>query len=302
MANYATDFNYLIEGHDLNGEWYLTEGTLWRPAVSTRRSSMELPGIHGVVAIGRSVFEAPSLLLKHTVIGATPAAAEEAHQALIGVLSTKSSPRTDKVKITRVAGGYETEAYGRLIAISSQDEFAPNGSITTRAKSYSTGWMISFSSEFEITSVFFRDVDFVPPWNETFSSATSQSIYWAGGDDSSAPITDAVFRFAGPLDYVTVTDPVSGTGFSVKRGIISGEYLYVDTGNWDAWVSESADAWTISGIVINGFLDSNANGMLQMTPGIGASPYARTITLDYLIAGHQTNTTKVAIRAKRAYL
>lgn len=194
------------------------------------------------------------------------------------------------VKITRESGDQITEATGRLINVTAPVNFIPQA------------WVATFQSEYEISSVFFRDVDYAAIYNQNFSASQNQTVTWSGGEGSTGPITDAIVRIKGPLTEIRMTDYASGTGFKIVRSLTSSDYMYVDTSLWSAWVTTSDTAWTTTGTDVSGLIDPNVPGMLQLTPFISGTPDARIVNVVYYFVGHTSGMTNVAIRAKRSFL
>lgn len=297
------DFTYLINGYNLDAhtavndtKWCLTEGTLWRPGIGTNRTSLTLPYSHGAVAVGRVYYDVPVLKLKHSILAKSAALLEERTNELMSVLTSIEGTCT----ITKQTGSTSTVATGRLMSVSSPDEF-----VGTPA------WACVINSEFEIPSVFFRGTTAKyapgPTGTTTLALSTGTATQtMTSFASSTAPITDAVFRFKGPLSTVRANDVGTNTGFQITPAApLTTQYLYVSPGQFKAW-THATDAANWSGgaggtTFISGLLDSQPSGMLMLTPVHGTTYNTRTISATYTVVGYGAGTT-VAVQAYDAFI
>ncbi|MFD6176706.1 MULTISPECIES: SGNH/GDSL hydrolase family protein [unclassified Isoptericola] len=195
--------------------WGLQAVSMWRPPVTTRRTTLEVPGRHGVISAGLPVFDEPTVTLTMWLHGSTQDDIENATLELYGLLGAPG------LILSRTSGGLVTSAPAVLVSVA-PDEF------TTAAEA-------TFEVVLAVPGVFLRGTE-----SDTTITVFGRSVSVLAG--STAPVGDAVLRIDDP-DNPVVTDVVSGTGIS-WTGSMPGWYLFVDAGAMRAWLSQDADAWT----------------------------------------------------------
>lgn len=259
--------------------WNLRKGSTWRAPIQVRTKSLDIPEEHGVVPVGLPVYEAPQVSLDLKCGTGSQDTVESVSNELIGLLTAPG------LVLGRESGGIVTSAVPRLVGIS-LGEFIWNHSAR-------------FTALLEIPGVFFRatSIDVGPT-----VVATGNTYTLAGLGVGTAPITDALLRFTGPLTAVTVTDPVSGTTVSWTGSLTAGNYLFLNPSTMKARISNSSTAWTSGGSDVSGTMSRGPAGRLQIWPRMAASdPSVRQARLTVTGTGF-TGATALTVRAQPAYL
>lgn len=309
---------WYINGVDLSERWVLEPGTFYRPPITARANLLTIPGRHGVVDVDPApIFDEPQLTLAVTLLdGATTLDAAQAE--LSGLLSTPT------LTVTRVVDDVAAWAYARLVA-----------AVCTE---YLWGQAARFQVVLALPGVFLRGVPggvgYAPgaigPGD--YFDGDSPGAYWTGVPHAStsvwdgstshvptptastsatldslagstAPITDAVLRLAGPLTSAVVTDAVTGTGLSWSGATIAaGTYLYLDAATLRAWSSTSGGQWTPGGTDRTAGLDYPGAGPLQLWPAAqDGDPADRQVHVTVALSGMGEGTA-LTVRAAPAYL
>ncbi|WP_159794447.1 hypothetical protein [Puerhibacterium puerhi] len=271
------DITWLLSGVDAN-RWFIQKGTLWRPPVSVRAATIDVPGRHGVIAPGLPVFDEPQLNLKLQPVG-PQTSLEEAQAELVALLAAPG------LTVTRRSAGAAASAPARLVSLS-PDDFRP-------------GQTAAFSVALAIPGVFLRGPVASSPATVVASGDTVEIAHLGV---STGPVADAIVRVTGPATTVAVTDVVSGTGLSwAGAALTAGRYLYLDAGTLRAWWSASSSAWT-GGTDVTSGLDYPAAGPLQIWPRMqGTDPADRRARLRVSGSGLST-ATALMVRGAPAYL
>ncbi len=275
----ADDITWALSGVDTL-RWGLQSVSMWRPPVTVRRSSLEIPRRHGVVDVGLPLFEAPTVSLTMWVHAPTQDALEAATMELVGVLTAPG------LTLSRTSGALVCSAPASLVSVA-PDEFRTADEAT-------------FEVVLAIPGAFLRDLAAITsaPIAAT-TDVTAPVAALAGG---TGPITDAVVRVQGPLTTVQLLDVVTGTGLSWSGVLGSAEYVFLDAGSLTARRGTSATAWTTGGTAVSGALDYPAPGPLALWPRMAAAdPTDRPVTVK-VTGGGRGATTAVTIQARRAYL
>ena len=113
----VTDYTWEINGIDL-GQWCILAGSLWRPPVSVRRTTLVVPGLHGSIAAGPIIYEEPTLSLEFGFLKESQTEVEMTTNDLIGVLASHT------LTVARTSGALKTYADAKLISISPSGFFA----------------------------------------------------------------------------------------------------------------------------------------------------------------------------------
>jgi hypothetical protein len=269
---------WTLSGVDV-GRWHLRKGSSWRPLVQVRTKSLEIPDVHGTTAIGLPVFETPQVSFRlRTDIGAQDTV-EAMTNELIGLLAAPG------LTLGRDSGGIVTSAVPRLLSIS-DEEFIWNHSAR-------------FVALLDIPGVFLRaaSLDTTPT-----VVVSGQTYTLSGLGVGTAPVTDAVLRFLGPLTSVSAIDPVSGTGVSWTGTLAAATYLYLHPNTMTARTSASSSAWASGGTDVSGTMSRQPSGTLQIWPRMVAlDPSVRSSRLTVTGTGF-TGATALSVRAQPAYL
>lgn len=249
------------------GSWWVVSGTMVRPPVSVRRTSVVVPGVSGSIPVGPVIFDEPTVGLKIAVASATPSEdlIEERTNALMALLASPD------IVLGRRAGWLYAEAPARLEGVSIDD-------------AHPGGWTF-VTATFAIPGVFLRGVDL---HEQTIAAGEGQECVEFSG--TSGRITDALIRVNGADGNVRITDVGTGTDI---RSSASGT-LYVDLGALTAWTGGD---WNGGGEDVSHTLDWGLNGPLVLSPVTTGSD-ARWRPIKVSAEGGSSFT----IRARKAYL
>lgn len=271
---------WAVNGVDLGSRWVIEGGSLWRPPVTVRRSSVVIPGRHGVIPAGPVVFDEPTVSLTLFAGGATQAEVESFSADLVGLFSVPS------LTVTRTSGGVSASAAAQLVSI------APAG--------FWLGRGARFTVLLALPGVFLRGA--VASSSAIPASADVTGVVVDSLTGSTGPITDAIVRVSGPATAITVTDAATGTGLSWTGELAEGEYLYLGAEELVARRSSLPSAWLTSGVWVSGGLDYPVAGPLQLWPVMeGVDPSDRRVKVDVAGWGRSWSTA-VVVRAGRSFL
>jgi len=262
---------WYVNGTDL-ADFGIQRGSVYRSPLTVRGKRLTIPGQHGNAPLGKAPeFEAPPATFQFLIRGTKVDERAFALQALLAL------PR---LLLAREDLGLTVTADAELAS------FTPG--------KYLPGNHAYFDASLTLPAVFFRGpltdspvVPVSPPQTTTFPTLNG----------STAPVTDPVFRFAGPVTAVQLTDPATLTGLTwAGSGVTSGQYLYLDAGNLRAWRTSSATQWVPGGTDVTSGLDYPPAGLLQMWPDAGGEVRVRVEG-----SGFGT-TTSLMVRAAPSYL
>lgn len=232
--------NVWVSGINLDN-WWLTNSSTHRPAASVEQAAVELPGVHGDTPAGLYRFTAPTYKLVFRPAG-NNFALEIALDEITGLLSTPGAV------LRREVDGLVREAPITLVSIE-PDTWKPQR------------WA-EITATVRIHGAFFRDLqhaDHAAPIGTTQLDIRG-----------TAPIADAVVRFAGPMTGVArVTDVATQTGVTWEGTLAAGEYVFVNPRLATAHIG-AAGAWG-AGRAASGGLRPAPEGMLQLV-GRNAGP------------------------------
>lgn len=238
---------YSINGLPME-RWRVRRGTTVRTDISTRRSSVVVPGMHGHIAAGMITNEAPLLTLQlRPLLPPEQKSSKTLDDFADDLRALIGSPR---LTIRRDFSGVIAEAEAALV------------SHTWDVSEFMCGRTERVNVTLEVPGVFWRGLDWV-----TKTIPAGSSVVF---DDSTAPIVDAVVSFAGSAADPMLTDVVSGTGLGFI-GTPGGNAAFVDAGTMQAWAGSAAD-WELAGSDLNSSVDYPGAGILQLwpTPGTAA--------------------------------
>lgn len=234
-------YAYSINGIDLD-RWDVMLGTTHQLNALMSRSVVSVPGMDGEIVSGRSVAEAPLLTL---VLDPKKTATATLDQMVDDLATLLAAPT---ITVQRVTTSSTRQAIGSLVG----HTWDPNA--------FYTDQISSVTITLSIPGVWWRDTATA----DTALVAGSNTLTTAVG---SAPITDAIIRFALDAANPSLTDTATGTGISVAYDATATEYIYVDAGQLQAWKSTSSSQWTRPG---SGLLDSSVSypgpGPLRISP------------------------------------
>jgi len=276
----ATGYTWLLNGIDLDVETgHLAAVTLWRPPISTRRSPVTIPGMHGSLTSGLPVFEDPQIVIGIRTTQTTQAALEEAVNMVAALLTQPT------LTVTRVSGGLTTSARAELVSADMDNDFLAGGTSAPVAV-------------LSIPGVFFRDTAAVSTDFPFTADLVNQEVATLSG--STGPIGDAVIRITGACTNPVVTDPGTGTGISYAGTVASGQYLFMSARPLSARISSSASDWLSGGSDVSPAVSFPAAGRLQLWPVV-QSATVRKVLLSATGTG-RTGSPKLAVRGQRSYL
>lgn len=262
-----TCFDILVNGVDLD-RWAVMAGSTYRPPVSVSRSLVEVGSVHGVRSVGLPVYGEPQVVLN--LAPGFDARTGVVDQDLADLSALLASPSLVLRRVIEDASRTE-EAAADLVSISP-------GEVPVFGYTH-------YTAALAIPGVFFRDV---APTDAAVAAGTVAVPTLAG----SAPIGDAVVRFAVGASRPSLLDVLSGTGVSVDYVAAATEYVYIDCAELTAWRTSSATQWTPGGTDVSGVVDFPAPGPLQLWPTFDGIDRTLSVT-----ASHAAT-----IRAKRAWL
>lgn len=267
-----------LSGVDV-ARWRLRKGSSWRPPVHVRTKSLEIPDVHGTIAVGLPVFDVPQVSLRLRAGAGSQDTVESMTNELIGLLAAPG------LTLGRDSGGIVTSAIPRLLDVT-PEEFVWN----------QYAWFVAL---LDVPGVFFKaaSIDVGPT-----VVVSGQTYTLTGLGVGTAPITDSVLRFTGPLTSVTAIDPVSGTGVTWTGTVAAGTYLFLHPSTMTARTSTTSTDWASGGTDVSGSMSRPGTGRLQIWPRMAVSdPAVRQSRLTVTGAGF-TGATALTVRAQPAYL
>lgn len=263
--------SWLVDGIDLGATFGLTDGTTWRPPLSMRTNVVEINGRPGAIIAGESMPTAATVTLRVLLQRDTEADMETAARDLGALLS-----RPVGVTLTRVSGGSSVDASARLVSLTPDDLIG-------------SGLSVQWTAVLSVPDGVFRD---------QAPASTALAVGSTALDVGSAPVTDAVIRFALDAANPILTDGQTGTGISVAYDAVATDYIYVDCGQLQAWKSASSSQWTrpsSSAAWLDALVSYPGPGPLRMTPAVTESGgvLSRLATL--------TSSHTASVRFKKAW-
>lgn len=274
----ASDYTWLLNGVDLDQVTLgLAAVTLWRPPISNRRSTVVVPGRHGVIGSGLPIFEEPSMTIGLRTMQASQSALETAVNAVAALVGQP------KLTLTRVSGGISMSATAELVSSDMDSGFLPRSMSTPTAV-------------LALPGVFFSESPATSPLMSWNAAAAGQPVAHLAG--SSAPIRGAVFRATGPCTSAGWTCANSGTSIWATTPVAAGSYLYVRPDDLRAWVSSSASQWTPGGTDVSGAVDYPPAGPLQPWPKVESLTSVRVLLASSCVGA----SPGWVVRAGRSFL
>ena len=222
---------YHVDGVDAS-RWTLVRGSTYRATVTARRSTVEVPGRHGVIdARALAPLEAPTVTLE-----LRPAVDQRVDvDALEGdVDDLVAAFSTPGLMLEREVGSRRVSAAAVLESITPDEEWV-------------AGHFAKVTVGLRLPGVF---------WRGDVVETSGQADFGTGF------VTDAVVRMQG-VDP-ELHDEVTGTGIAWRGTVPSGSYVFIDAGSLQAWTSTSPDAWSMSGVDVSSGVDYPARGPLQI--------------------------------------
>lgn len=279
----SDDFTYTLNGVDLDealGDGFLSDVTVWRSEITTRRNPVILPGEHGSVNPALPVYEEATVKIGIRVLEDTQTALEERTNHLRALFTQPT------MTLGRKSGtAIDTTAKVELVSLGHED--------------YLVGRTDRIITVLALPKVFFRESPVVSADIAFASNLTNTEIPELSG--SSGAIVDSIIRITGPATSVSVTDPGTGTGLSWAGTLAAGQFLFMRARPLMCRISSNADDWLAGGTNVIGQIDYPANGRLQLWPVV-SSPTVRKVLVNGTGGGRVSGQTKLAVRAGRSFL
>lgn len=244
MADVAT---YSIDGLDL-ARWRIRAGSSYRAPVAIEHNAVSIPGADGVILAGRGTASAPllTLILAPARDVVDTAALELLNDDLAALVARPATV------VTRTVG---TTSRSQAAALVSSD-WSPE---------IVWGRYTRVTLTFRLPGVY---------WRDTTDTTTALAVGSTALDVGSAPVSDAIVRFALDAANPILTDAQTGTGISVAHDAVATDYIYVDCGQLQAWKSASSSQWTrpsSSADWLDALVSYPGPGPLRMTPAVTES-------------------------------
>lgn len=260
--------------------WRIRRASLWRPPVTVRRSTVVIPGQHGVTGAGLPVFDEPTVSL--TLMPTAVMDQDELEGAANELTAILSAP---DLTLTRTSGDLVTTARAALVSINPGRFLAAQHARFTVALAIPGVFLHGPTTTTDLGTVSHSDMVEVP-----------------GLGVGTAPVTDATLRVRGPATMVRVYDEATGTGIEWSGSLSSSQYLYLHPDTLTARRSTSTSAWTSGGTNVTSGVDYPPAGVLQAWPVMAeADPADRHVRLRVEGSGFGSSTS-LAVRAAPAYL
>ncbi|NRQ31274.1 hypothetical protein HII36_05405 [Nonomuraea sp. NN258] len=287
--------SYSLDGVPLDhpaGCWRLKKGTQRRPLPGARAVKVSVPGRHGDIPVVGLDLEATTFGLAFKVSSATPAGADGGYEQMernLEALSALLGTRHRLMKLRYQAGNLVRVADVQITA--STEPEVNTGAATAR-----------LTAVVEVPGALWRD-ETESTW-EGAPNQLAQAVTSLAG--STGPIVDALLRFTGPAVQPSIGDVATGGWVLRAGGLLAGERLIIDCGRMQA-AKVTTDTWNLaSGDDVTGEIDAIGPGSqfrwLHLTPSVAVNdPFSRAVLVS--TAATSTNaSSKVEIRARRAYL
>lgn len=216
---------FVLESTTQTEGMWLLEGTEYAPALSPRRSTLEIPGVHYEIPSWGDPMSSITLSLNLRLQYQTADALREGWNLITGLLGMGTNM---PVQVQRIRGSVTEQADAQLISSTSPDFLCS----TNRADPQIV---------MNIPGGSWRGDQL----DQDFPVGEEQSVVVS--EESTRPIADALLRVPGPLVTLGVTDTVSGTGVSWGGGSLSvpeDEWLLIDVMKMRAAILD-ADSWNV---------------------------------------------------------
>lgn len=278
---------FTIDGVDLQSALAIrvTSDSVFHTVSGVRSSAVSLPGMHGSLTVQTEEFyEAGHLVLQCWMDGqGNPTTHEQKLDAFLTLLQGPLDVRKT------MSDGTIRQALCYLRA-SVDPEHRP-------------GAWTKLAIPLEMPGAFWRDVS-----ASTFSqtqpvNGTTYAMSNLAGD--TAPITDAVILWTGPITNPQATDPVSGSSITWQGTVAAGAQVRVQAGTMTA-VSGTGIGLAGAGADASGALVPSGPGsafrLIEFMPlMVGGDPTNRSVSIKVNGSGI-TSATNVQVSARRAFI
>lgn len=245
---------FVLENRTQANGIFLLEGTEYAPAVSPRRSTVEIPGVHYAVPQWNNPLSAITVNLSLRLQATSPEGLQDYWHMVSGMLGMGSGL---PVELSRIRGNTVETAEAELVSTSAPDFSHVRNRLDVQ---------VVFSIPRGAWRGEETDEDISP------GSNVSSSIV----ESSSRPITDALIRAPGPVGLLEILDNISRTGLEWSKGSLvvpEGGFLLVETETLTARIVDT-DTWDMSeGEPASGRLAFVGYGPLALTSRwVGGEP------------------------------
>lgn len=275
---------YTLQGFNLHQPdlgFYLLEGSAFASDIAPRRANLVVPLMHGEIPAWNDPLDTTTIALRVRIRDRDPAELERKWNYLRSLLGLGSN---NPIVVRRESANLITFTHAQLLSMSEPDFWCAAGQVHTVILLHNP------SGRWQHVDLEEQVLD-VPGAQQMIVTAM----------ESSAPITNALFRVRGPLSSITIRNPYNDTGFSWSWTAPIGalEYLLVDTENYQAWIN-STNSWDAREGDVSSRLLTEGNGMLSLTPIPGLTPGSNT-NLTSVSASGQGANTQLTVRSRRTF-
>lgn len=277
---------YTIQGFNLHQPqigFQLMEGSSYATAVAPRRVNLLVPNMHGEIPAWNDPLDSTQISLRVRIRDSDPA---ELERKWIYLRSLCMGGQNNPATLRRETEDHNAFAYVQLLTMSEPDFWCAAGMVDTVIILHNPSgrWENAVTPEDQMLSV----------------PGAQQSVVAAM--QSSAPITNALFRVRGPLSSITIRNPYNDTGFTwtAETTLTTSQWVLVDVANYQAWVNYTA-SWSDRIVDASRTLLTEGVGMLTLT-SIPTSVYGENYNITSVSASGHTAQTELVVRARPTYL
>lgn len=277
---------YTIQGFNLHQPdlgFQLMEGSSYASSIAPRRVNLVVPRMHGEIPAWNDPLDTTEITLRVRIRDDDPA---ELERKWIYLRSLCMGGQNNPVMLRRESEDHNAFAYVQLLSMSEPDFWCAAGIVDTVIILHNPSG---------------RWQDAITPTDQSLSIPGAEQTVVAAMD-SSAPITDALFRVRGPLSSVTIRNPYNDTGFSwfAPTSLTADQWVIIDCKNYQAWINTSP-SWDARNVDASRTLQTEGNGMLSLT-SIPTSVYGENYNLTSVSASGATAATELTVQARPTYL
>ena len=277
---------YTIQGFNLHQPelgFQLMEGSSHSTSIAPRRVNLVVPGMHGEIPAWNDPLGTTEITLRVRIRDTDPASLE---RKWIYLRSLCMTGQNNPVVLRRETEDHNAFAHVQLLTMSEPDFYCAAGIVDTVMVFHNPSG---------------RWQDARTPEDQTLTLPGAQQIVVAAAE-SSAPITEALFRVKGPVSSINIRNPYNDTGFNwfAPTSLGANQWAIIDTKNYQAWVN-TTDDWDARQTDVSRTLYTEGNGMLSMTPlvtlNIGDNSNITAVSGSGIGAG-----SELVVRTRRTYL
>lgn len=278
---------FTIDGVDLTATLgiFVTSDSVFHASAALRSSAVSLPGMHGSLTVqAEEFYDAGQLVLQCWMDGKGNATTHE--QRLDAFMTLLQGP-LDVRKTMSDTSIRQALCYMRA---SIDPEHRP-------------GAFTKMTVPLEIPGVFWRDVAASTFTQTQPVNGTTYTMANLAG--TTAPITDTVILWTGPITNPQATDPVSGSSITWQGTVAAGTQVRVQAATMTA-VSGTGIGLTGPGTDASGALVPSGPGsafrLIEFMPAmVGSDPTNRSVSIKVNGSGI-TSATSVQVSARRAFI